>query len=174
GITWASWISGCVGETSMVTGCTQQGMSSPEKQMLMGMPSRLHGFALCWPVTMKASHFSDNCNLSALGVVAYPNFAPATIYAPGVLRWSHPRLASDRLASPTCHTPGPPPGCWSMARPHEQRRENEHGTRSRRQRLSQDEAQGLRKGIGAAAGGTLYAPGLEIGRATCRERVEIS
>jgi hypothetical protein len=28
----------------MVTGCTQQGVSSPEKQMLMGMPSRVHGF----------------------------------------------------------------------------------------------------------------------------------
>jgi RNA recognition motif-containing protein len=29
---------------------------------------------------MKASHFPDNCNPSALRVGAYPNFAPATIY----------------------------------------------------------------------------------------------
>jgi hypothetical protein len=56
----------------MVTGCTQQqGVSSPEKQVLMGMPSRLHGFSLCWPVTMRASHVADNCILSDLGVVAY-------------------------------------------------------------------------------------------------------
>src|SRR5262245_24674066 len=80
GTTRASWSTGWVGETSMVTGCTQQGVSSPEKQMRMGMPSRLHGFWLCWLVTLKASHFLDNCNPSALGVGAYPNFAPATIY----------------------------------------------------------------------------------------------
>ena len=36
----ASWIKGWVGGTSMVTGCTQQGVSSPEKPMLMRMPSR--------------------------------------------------------------------------------------------------------------------------------------
>jgi hypothetical protein len=62
----------------MVTGCPQQGVSSPEKQMLMVMPSRLHGFSLCWPVTMKASHFQDNYNPSALGVVDGPHVAPAT------------------------------------------------------------------------------------------------
>ena len=46
-MTWANWINGWVGETSMVTGCTQQGVSSPEKPMLMGwLPSRLHVFVL--------------------------------------------------------------------------------------------------------------------------------
>jgi hypothetical protein len=80
GITWASWSNGWVAETSMVTGCTQQGVSSPEKPMLMGMPSRVHGLSLCWPATMKASHFLDHCNSSALGVGAYPHFAPATLY----------------------------------------------------------------------------------------------
>src|SRR5262245_24370469 len=82
-MTWASRSSGCAGETSMVTGCTQQGVSSPEKQRLMRMPSRLHGFVLCWPVTMKAAHCPDNFNPSALGIVAYPNFAPATNYGKG-------------------------------------------------------------------------------------------
>src|SRR5215510_15415823 len=80
GMTWASWISGGDGETSMVTGCTQQGVSSPEKQMLMGMPSRLPRLLLCWLLTMKASYFPHNCNPSALGVVAHPNFAPTTNY----------------------------------------------------------------------------------------------
>src|SRR5262245_55849439 len=46
GMTWASWINGCGGETSMVTGCTLHGVSSPEKLMLMGMPSRLHVFLM--------------------------------------------------------------------------------------------------------------------------------
>src|SRR5215510_2830107 len=81
GITWASWINGWVGAMSMVTGCTQQGMSSPEQQRLMGMPSRLYVFSLGWPGTMKTSYCPDNCNPSTLWLVAYPNFAPATMYA---------------------------------------------------------------------------------------------
>jgi hypothetical protein len=56
GMTWANWINGWVGETSIVTGCPQQGVSSPERPMLMGrLPSRLYGVLFCGLVTMKAS-----------------------------------------------------------------------------------------------------------------------
>src|SRR5215813_385342 len=107
GTTRASWSTGWVGETSMVTGCTQQGVSSPEKQMLMGMPSRLHGFWLCWLVTMKASHFLDNCNPSALGVGAYPNFAPATNYAHRLCQSlnhrTEPRSPTGRFTQSGCY-----------------------------------------------------------------------
>src|SRR4030095_8411586 len=85
GITRASWSNGWVGEMSMVTGCAQQGMSSPEKQRLMGMPSRLYVFSLRWPGTMKTPYFPDKFNPSTLWLVAYPNFAPATQYPQG---WS--------------------------------------------------------------------------------------
>jgi hypothetical protein len=51
---------------------------------------------LCWLVTMKASHFQDNFNPSALGVVDYSNFAPATIYADFSV--CHPKRPSKRAS----------------------------------------------------------------------------
>ena len=58
----------------VIDGPTFGGRKSPCMQLLMGTPWRLHGLALCWPVTAKASPFLDNCNPSALGVGVYPTF----------------------------------------------------------------------------------------------------
>jgi hypothetical protein len=65
----------------MVTGYTQQGVSRPEKQRLIAMPSRLHGISLGWLLTVKASQFSEKFNPISLGFADHTNFAPATIYA---------------------------------------------------------------------------------------------